>query len=112
MEVEKQLNILCTLTNVTLATSKNEPQNYKKLIEDLKNAEDIRKKEAQIISEKVQLQEKFGTRFQQLETNWQEIVTVLEWCKMVQAAFIDIPVPRLSQKSPLADQLQRLQIRN
>jgi hypothetical protein len=93
-ETEKQLNPLCTLTNQTLTTSKQEPQNYKQLIQDLKNAEDICKKEAQIIGEKVQLQEKFGIRFKELETNWQDIVSVLEWCKKVQAALADIPVPQ------------------
>ncbi|HEX7482211.1 MAG TPA: DUF4011 domain-containing protein, partial [Candidatus Bathyarchaeia archaeon] len=93
-ETEKQLNPLNNLTNQTVTTCKHEPQTYKLLIADLKNAEDIRKKEAQIIGEKVQLQEKFGSRFQELETNWQIIVEVLEWSKKVQAAFADIPVPQ------------------
>jgi hypothetical protein len=93
-EIEKQLIPLNNLTTQTLTTCKHEPHTYKLLIEDLKNAEDIRKKEAQIIGEKVQLQEKFGRRFQELETNWQEIVEVLEWSKKVQAAFADIPVPQ------------------
>ena len=93
-ETEKQLNALCTITKDTLATSKQEPQNYKQLIEDLKNAEEIRKKETQIIGEKTQLQTKFGSRFKELESNWQDIVLVLEWCKKVQAAFADIPVPQ------------------
>jgi hypothetical protein len=92
-ETEKQLTSLIALTNQTLLASKREPPMYKQLIEDLKNAEDIRKEEAQIVGEKVQLQEKYGGRFQQLETNWQDIVAVLEWSKKVQAAFIDIPVP-------------------
>ncbi|MCL4429864.1 MAG: AAA domain-containing protein, partial [Chloroflexi bacterium] len=92
-ETEKQLIPLCALTKDTLAVSKQEPQNYKQLIEDLKNAEEIRKKEAQIVGEKVQLQAKFGSRFQELKTNWQDIVSVLEWCKKVQTAFVDIPVP-------------------
>ena len=94
IETEKQLSSLRTLTNETLSTSKQEPQNYKQLIQDLKNAEDVRKKEAQIIGEKTQLQAKFGRRFQGLETNWQDIVAVLEWSKKVQTAFIDIPVPQ------------------
>ena len=94
-ETEKQLNPLNNLTNQTVTTCKHEPQTYKLLIEDLKNAEDIRKKEAQIIGEKVQLQEKFGSRFQELETNWQIIVEVLEWSKKVQASFADIPVPQV-----------------
>ncbi|MCL5950064.1 MAG: DUF3320 domain-containing protein [Candidatus Bathyarchaeota archaeon] len=93
-ETERQLNPLCSLTKDTLAPSKQEPQTYKQLVEDLKNAEDIRKREAQIVGEKVQLQAKFGSRFQELETNWQDIVAVLEWCKKVQAAFGDIPVPQ------------------
>ncbi len=93
-ETEKQLTPLCAITKDTLAISKQEPQNYKQLIDDLKNAEEIRKKEAQIIGEKAQLQTKFGSRFQELETNWQDIVSVLEWCKKVQAAFADIPVPQ------------------
>ena len=92
-ETEKQLNPLCTLTKDTLTTCKQEPQNYKQLLADLKNAEDIRKKEAAIIGEKAQLQAKFGARFNELETNWQDILTVLEWTKKVQAAFAGIPVP-------------------
>ncbi len=93
-ETEKQLNPLNNLTNQTLTTCKHEPQTYKLLLEDLKNAEEIRKKEAQIIGEKVQLQEKFGSRFQELETNWEDIMAVLEWSKKVQASFADIPVPQ------------------
>ena len=90
-ETEKQLSSLCELTNQTLATSKEEPQSYKQLLEDLKNAEDIRKKEAAIAGEKAQLREKFGSRFNELETNWQDIVSVLEWVQKVQAA-----IPRYS----------------
>jgi very-short-patch-repair endonuclease len=105
-ETEKQLTVLCALTKDTLATSKQEPQTYKQLLADLRNAEDIRKKEAQIIGEKAQLQEKFGGRFQELETNWQDIVTVLEWCKKVQVTFGDIPVPQafadIAAKGPSA----------
>ena len=65
-ETEKQQNLLCALTKDTLATCKQEPQNYKQLIQDLKNAEEIRKKETQIVGEKVQLQTKFGSRFQRI----------------------------------------------
>ncbi|HLN89603.1 MAG TPA: hypothetical protein VK253_06010, partial [Candidatus Binatia bacterium] len=105
-ETEKQLTPLNNLTNQTLTAAKQEPQNYKQLIQDLKNAEDIRKKEAQIVGEKVQLQEKFGSRFQELETNWQDIVSVFEWCKKVQSAFGDIPVPQafadISAQGPTA----------
>ncbi|MGO8807421.1 MAG: DUF3320 domain-containing protein [Candidatus Bathyarchaeia archaeon] len=92
-ETERQLTPLKGLTRETLAVSKEEPSNYKQLIDDLQNAEEIRKKEAAIIGEKAQLQEKFGSRFNELDTNWQDIVEVIEWVKKVQAAFLDIPVP-------------------
>ena len=46
------------------------------------------------MGEKVQLQAKFGTRFNELETNWQDILSVLEWTQKVQAAFLGIPVPQ------------------
>ncbi len=93
-ETEKQLNPLCTLTKETLSTSIQEPKNYKQFLEDLQNAEDIRKKEAAIIGERAQLQEKFGVRFHELETNWEDILSVLEWTNKVQVAFLDIPVPQ------------------
>ena len=89
-----------------LTTAKKEPENYKQLHQDIKDAEDIRKKEAQIIGEKAQLKEKFGSRFNLLETDWQDIVTVLEWVQKVQAAFLDIPVPQayaeIAAKGPSA----------
>ena len=92
-ETERLLVPLCDMTKETLTATKVEPTNYKQLIEDLNNAEKIRKIEARIIGEKVQLTEKFGTRFQDLQTDWQDIVFVLEWVKKVQLFFGDIPVP-------------------
>lgn len=91
--VEKQLLPLCSITKDTLLPSKVEPANYKQLIEDLNNSEGIRKKEAQITGEKAQLHEKYGLRFKELETDWQDILTVLEWVKKVQDIFGEIPVP-------------------
>ncbi len=92
-ETEKHLSPLCELTRETLSTCKQEPTSYEQLLEDLRNAEDIRKKEAAIADEKVQLQKKFGSRFDMLDTNWEDILVVLEWVKKVQAAFFDTPVP-------------------
>ncbi len=93
-EIEKQLIPICNQTRDVLTTSKVEPQNYRQLIQDLKDAEEIRKREAQITSERLLLQEKYGRRFLGLETNWEDIVAVLEWCEKVQSAFIDMPVPQ------------------
>ncbi|MCW3999021.1 MAG: DUF3320 domain-containing protein [Candidatus Bathyarchaeota archaeon] len=92
-EVEKQLTPLYNLTKDTLTVAKTEPQNYTQLIGDLKDAEEIRKKEAQIVGEKALLAEKYGRRFVELQTDWQDIVSVLEWTQKVQLAFGDIPVP-------------------
>ena len=92
-ETEKQLAVLANLTTQTLTVVKVEPKNYQQFIGDLRDAEDIRKKEAQIVAEKAQLQEKFGTRFQEMQTDWQDIVTVLEWVQKIQIMFGDIPVP-------------------
>jgi len=94
-ETEKQLTTLCNVTKQTLtAVAKNEPKNYKQFILDLKNSEEIRKKEAQIVGEKAQLQEKYGKHFQESETNWETIVSILSWARKVQLAFNDIPVPQ------------------
>ena len=105
-ETEKQLTSLNDLTKDTLTVAQKEPENYRQLLNDVKNAETIRKKEAQIIGEKAQLQEKYGSRFQELQTNWQDIVTVLEWCRGVQVLFGDLPVPQayaeLAAKGPPA----------
>jgi len=105
-DTERLLTPLCCLTKETLTVAKEEPKSYAQLVNDLSDAETIRKKEAQIVGEKAQLGEKFGRRFQELRTDWQEIVTVLEWVKTVQAAFVDIPVPEayaeLAAKGPTA----------
>ena len=82
------------ITKETLSTVKAQPpKNYKQLLEDLTNAEEVRTKEAAITGEKFQLQIKFGARFNELETNWFEILSVLDWVKRVQAAFGDVSVP-------------------
>ncbi len=94
--LEKQLTVLCEMTNETLKTSRGkEPQNYKQLIDDLKDAENVRKKEAEILGEKVFLQTKFGFRFAGLETRWEEILSVLHWTRKLQTLFGSSPIPEL-----------------
>ena len=95
-ETESQLNTLCGITRETLETCRNEgPQNYRQLLEDLRNAENVRKKEAEILGEKELLQPKFGFRFVGLDTNWEEILSILQWTKKVQALFGTSPIPEL-----------------
>ena len=93
IEIERHLIPICNQTRDVIATSKVEPQNYKQVIQDLKDTEEVRKKEAQIVGERLLLQEKYGRRFHGMETNWEDIVAVLEWCKKVQSNFIDEPIP-------------------
>jgi hypothetical protein len=92
--VEKQLVVLCEITKETLKTSKGEePQNYKHLIDDLKDAEQVRKKEAAFLGEHELLQTKFGFRFSGLETSWEEILSVLHWTRKLQTLFGSSRVP-------------------
>ena len=92
--VEEQLTVLCELTKETLKTSRGEePQNYKQLVDDLKDAENVRKKEAEILGERHLLQTKFGYRFSGLETDWEEILSVLHWTRKLQAFFGASPIP-------------------
>ncbi|MBN1357271.1 DUF3320 domain-containing protein, partial [Candidatus Bathyarchaeota archaeon] len=92
--VEQQLIVLCEITRETLKTSKGEaPQNYKQLIADLKDSEQVRKKEAAFLREHELLQEKFGFRFADLETCWEEILSVLNWTKKLRTLFGSSRVP-------------------
>ncbi len=92
--VEKQLGVLCELTQETLKTSKGEePQNYKQLLADLKDAENIRKKEVEILDDHELLKARFGFRFSGLETRWEEILSVLNWTRKLQTLFGSSPIP-------------------
>ena len=93
LDVEKQLAPLSILTKETLSTAITPPKTYKQLLEDLINAEEVRRKEATITGEKSQLQIKYGSRFNELETNWPDILSVLEWVKKAQTAFEGVNVP-------------------
>jgi len=94
IDVEKQLAPLSILTKETLSAALFSPKTYKQLLEDLTNAEEVRRKEATVIGEKSQLQIKYGSRFNELETNWSDIISVLEWVKRAQIVFgDDVAVP-------------------
>ncbi len=87
-ETTKQLVPLIDLTKeVILTVKQQEPKNYTQLINDLKRAEYVRKKEAEILNEKELLRARFGFRFSDLTTDWNEIITVLQWTKKAQSYF-------------------------
>ncbi|MCW4007003.1 MAG: DUF3320 domain-containing protein [Candidatus Bathyarchaeota archaeon] len=94
-ETARQLMPLYDLTKEILYSAKDEePANYAALIEDLKTAESVRRKEAEILNEKEVLQNTFGSRFADLETDWDGILLVLEWTKKTQD-FIEVsPMPQ------------------
>jgi hypothetical protein len=97
--VEHQLCVLYEITTETLDTGKGEaPETYKQLIADLKDAERVRKKEAEFLEESPLLQKKFGRRFSDLDTNWDEILAVLAWTRKFQELFGSSNIPK-----PLVD---------
>ena len=92
--VEKPLAVLCEVTKETFKTNRSEPpQNYKQLIDDLKDAEQVRNKEAEFLLEQEVLQKKFGFRFAGLETCWEETISVLNWTKRLRTLFGPMRVP-------------------
>jgi len=86
--VETQLSPLCEITDEALTTCKKEcPEDYKHLIADLKEVEAVSRKEADILEKRDLLQTKFGFRFHDLDTKWEEILLVLDWTKNFQTLF-------------------------
>ncbi|MHA1280559.1 MAG: DEAD/DEAH box helicase, partial [Candidatus Helarchaeota archaeon] len=92
-ETEKHLSQLCLLTKEVLNSCKDEPDTYEQLIQDLRKAENIRKKETEFLRQKRTLQEKFGVRFSGLTTDWEEIISILEWTKNLQKIFGSENIP-------------------
>ncbi|NLE05858.1 MAG: DUF3320 domain-containing protein, partial [Crenarchaeota archaeon] len=93
-ETVRHLAPLFDLTReIMYSVTGNEPSNYTQLIEDLKLSENTRRKEANFLNEKESLQGKFGFRFLALNTNWPEIISVLQWVKKIQAYFGEMAIP-------------------
>jgi hypothetical protein len=93
-ETARQFTPLYELTReITATVKKEEPGNYSELIQDLKRAEKIRRKEAEILNAKELLRTKFGSRFSDLRTNWSDIISVLQWTKKCQEYFTDYKIP-------------------
>ena len=94
-ELERLLSTLCILTDEPIKAQKKETQantNYKELLNELKRSELVREKEQEIKKNQDKLQKKFGLRYSGLNSNWNEIISVLEWTKKTQALFTDISI--------------------
>jgi hypothetical protein len=97
-ETENKLNLLFAATKDVTETFKKEPTNFRQLINDLKDAEDVRKKEKGFLAEKIALKAKFGSRFSEFDTDWEEILMVLEWTKKVHVLFGSQKIPEFFAK--------------
>ncbi len=86
-DTEKHITQLLGLTNDVLQACKHEPANYRQLLEDLKSAESVRKKEVEFLNGRTALKAKFGVRFLEFDTSWKEILSVLDWTKKAQTMF-------------------------
>lgn len=86
-ETRDQLNQLLSSTRDVLKTCKQGPENYRQLLDDLRNAEDMRKKETEFLERQSLLQGRFGSRFKGFDTNWEDILSVLDWTKKAQIIF-------------------------
>ena len=86
-ETGKHVGRLRSLITDVLESCKQMPENYRQLLQSLKSAEAVRRKENEFLSEKDLLKAKFGARFQEFETDWEETLSVLDWTKNAQVAF-------------------------
>ena len=94
-ELERLLSTLCILTDEPIKTQRKEIKtntNYKELLSELKRSELVREKENEIKKNQEKLEKKFGLRFNGLNSNWNEIISVLEWTKKIQELFADISI--------------------
>jgi very-short-patch-repair endonuclease/predicted house-cleaning noncanonical NTP pyrophosphatase (MazG superfamily) len=92
-QIERHLIYLHDLTQETIETCIKTPKTYNRLISDLKDAQNVRIKEASIIDERAQLTSKYGQRYQGLDTDWAGILQVLDWAGKIKAVFGDVAVP-------------------
>jgi len=94
-ELETKLSTLCILTNEPIKMRKNKnPQNYTELLNELKRSELVREKEREVRNNQDLLKIKFGFRFSGLNSNWIEIISVLEWTKKLQNTFKDMHISK------------------
>ncbi|HUU88645.1 MAG TPA: DUF3320 domain-containing protein, partial [Candidatus Glassbacteria bacterium] len=93
VELERKLSILCILTDEPIKTQKIKKQtNYAELLNELKRSEIVREKEQEFKKNQTELKKKFGFRFSGLNSNWKEIIFVLEWTKKIQELFNDVSI--------------------
>ena len=98
-ETEKQLSTLLTVMKEVSETVSQEPENYRQLLDDLRRSENVRKKETEFLGKRTLIQGKFGSRFSDFDTNWDGILSVLDWTKKLQLSFGSKRIPELFAKA-------------
>ena len=83
----ERLDTLCKLTKEMLEQCKSQPKNYEQLLEDITDAEDVKRKEGDIHSQSEELRKAFGPHFKGLDTDWAKTLSLLEWTKNLQSLF-------------------------
>ena len=93
-QVKDKLSVLCLVTTETLQTTKNSNvKDYKQLLNDLKNAERVRKEEIAFQERLDRLGKDFGARFSGMETDWERLIQTLNWTACFRAKFGIDPIP-------------------
>ena len=86
--------MFCRLVNV-------KPKITVRLLDDLKSAEGVRRKETEFLSQRTLLKGKFGSRFVEFDTDWKEILSVLEWTRKAQIVFGSTNMPERLRENRL-----------
>ena len=93
IELNHKLSTLCILTDEPIKMQKiDNHTNYSELLNELKRSELVREKEQEFKNNETKLKKKFGFRFSGLNSNWTEIISVLEWTKKIQELFNGISI--------------------
>jgi very-short-patch-repair endonuclease len=93
-ETSSRLTWLNELARGVIDACKEIPKDYRHLLDDIRNAESVRKKETEFDGERPSLREKFGSNFSDMETDWAKIISRLEWTKKVKELFGSRVIPQ------------------
>jgi hypothetical protein len=93
-ETSSHLTRLNELAGGVIEPCKRLPPDYRHLLDDIEDAESVRKKETEFDIERPSLREKFGSHFSDMETDWDKTISHLEWTEKVKALFGSRIIPQ------------------
>ncbi|HEX9262006.1 MAG TPA: DUF3320 domain-containing protein, partial [Candidatus Bathyarchaeia archaeon] len=94
-ETKTRLASLLTVMREVLEATNQKPANYRMLLDDLKSSERMRQNEADFLRQRPVLQNKFGKRFNDFNTDWNDIISFLEWTQKLQNIYGTNTIPEL-----------------